>query len=417
MAAPQGCQGAAGDCCAPGSGRCRQPAAQTFQLLAPCSPAAARLAPLLSAAAACSANEPSASGTTEEATAGALLLLHSSSNAPAASAHKRDTPASGQGGSGASRKKGRPPRPKPSDMPPMRVISPVLPASLPFCGWGTMVQQAEEPSLVVVHEEDEHHVQRLAEQTAIVVAQKRRQVRPSSPEPVANAIPKCINTGFWPSHVFFPGQPGGPFVKNPLDHRSIAAVKLYDCRSTRCREGGCCTKLTELEVLEVRQEHNNGSACSPSSCSQKLRAVVQTARNDQVKGGYDTVKISLKSGNPVTVCLPAWALIAGYTGAVFKKVLHEVTTTPAASLVPFEPQLHPREQEAQDIQLVRSYIHDVLVNAHEHQPVASLGCSSGKQTCLTKRPWKARPPPRTALEPPFSSSQTAQAALTRRHFS
>ena len=51
---------------------------------------------------------------------------------------------------------------------------------------------------------------------------------------------------------------------------------------------------------------------------------------------------------------------------------------------------HAREQEAQATQLARSYIHDVLVIAHENQPVAALGCSSGKQTCLVKQPWKVR---------------------------
>ena len=242
---------------------------------------------------------------------------------------------------------------------------------------------------MVAHGEGERHAERHAERTA-VAAPKQRQVRPFSPEPAGATNQKNANTGFWHSDVFFPGQRGGQLVKNPLDHASVAAVKLYDCTSPRCRKGGCCAKLTELEVLEVRQEFNNGSPTSPSSDPEKLRAVVQAACNEQVTGGYDTVKISLWSGNPVVVCLPAWALIAGFTGRAFRKVLSDISASPSGSLVPFKPQLHPREQEALDIQLVRSYIHDVLVDAHEQQPVASLGCSSGKQTCLTKRPWKVR---------------------------
>ena len=391
MAAPQGRQSAAGDCCGPGGCSGRQPATPTLQVPPSC--AAARLdgdralAPLLNAAAACIANELSASSDREEAAASFLLLLQSSSQTPTAAGHKRDTPASGAGGSVTSRKQVRPSRPKPSELAPMRVMNPISPGSLAkvssLTGWDPL---AEEPSLVD-HGQGKRHAERHVERTA-VAAPKQRQVRPISRTTADNTMLKCQNTGFWPSHVFFPGQPGGQsVVKNPLDHQSVAAVKLCDCKSTRCRAGGCCAKLSELEVLEVRQEFNNGCSTSPSSDPEQLRAVVQAARNDQVGGGYDTVKISLRSGNPVEVCLPAWALIAGFTGAAVKKAL---ATTCGGSLVPFKPQLHAREQEAQATQLARSYIHDVLVIAHENQPVAALGCSSGKQTCLVKQPWKVR---------------------------
>ena len=466
MAAPQGRQSAAGDCCEPGSLSSGPLSAQMLQVPAPCTPAAARLRPLLSTAAACSASEPSAPGEREEGTVAALLLLHSSAMAPTTTGHKRDASADGPGGSVMpARKQGRPPRPKPSDMPVMRVDDPISPGSRAAFGYDPLDDQEEEPSLVVTHgggerqakrqgrpprpkpsdmpamrvdnpispgsraafgyepledqEEEpslvathgggERQAKRHAEQTALATT-KQRRVRPFSPQPGGSTIIRDVNTGFWPSDVFFPGQPGGRHVKDPLDHRSVAAVKLYNCTSTRCRDGGCCTKLSDLDVLEVRQEYNNGSAASSSSDPEKLKAVVQAARNDRVKGEYDTVKISLKRGDPVHVCLPAFALIAGYTGSALKKALHDMSAAPSGSLVPCTPQLHPREKEAQDIMLARSYIRGVLTSAHEQQPVTSLGCSSGKQTCLTKRTWKVHAPCRTALEHTFRPGRTARTA-------
>jgi len=296
----------------------------------------------------------------------------------------------------------------------MRVMNPVSPGSLAVCGWDPLADPAAGHPLEAAHGEGdsraEQHAERDAERTA-VAAPKQRQVRPISSEPASATILKDLNTGLWHSDFFFPGQRGGQVVKNPLDHASVVAVKLYDCTSNRCRGGGCCAKLSELEVLEVRQEFNNGSPTSPSSDPEKLRAVVQAARNEHVLGGYDKVKISLKSGSPVVVCLPAWGLIAGFTGSAFRKVLREISLAPSGSLVPLKPQLHPRELEAQDIQLARSYIHDVLVEAHEQQPVASLGCSSGKQTCLTKRPWKVR-----ALAERRSNTPSVQAAQRVPHY-
>ena len=224
MAAPQGRQSAASDCCGPGSCSGRQPAAQTLQVPASCTSAAAHLALLLSAAAACSANEPSASGEREEATVGALLLLQSSSKAPTATGHKRDTPASGPGGSATARKQGRPPRPKPSDMPPMRVINPISPGSQAVCGWHPLADPVAEPPLVVAHGEGERHAERHAERTA-VAAPKQRQVRPISPEPAGATILKNPNTGFWHLDLFFPGQRGGQVVKNPLDHTRPARTR------------------------------------------------------------------------------------------------------------------------------------------------------------------------------------------------
>ena len=229
----------------------------------------------------------------------------------------------------------------------------------------------------------------LAEQTAIA-APRQRRVRPITPQPAEDSLLKDRNTGYWRTEVFFPGQPGGQTVKDPLEHQSVAAVKLYNCKSTRCRDGGCCAKVTDLQVLEVRQQYSNGSATSPCSDPQKLMAVVQAARNDRVQGGFDLVKITLKTSDPVHVCVPAFALIAGYTGSALKKALHDLSAARSGSLVPSNPQLHPREKEAEDDLLVRSYIRDILTSAHEQQPVTSLGCSSGVQTSLTRRPWKVR---------------------------
>ena len=222
--------------------------------------------------------------------------------------------------------------------------------------------------------------------TDCLALSKRRQRRPSDVAQPAASFSKDPNTGFWRTEDFFPGQGGDVAIKDPLDHGSVQAVRQYDCRSTRCEHGGCCSKITELEVLQVRQQCNNGRATS-SSDTARLMAVVRAARDSGVKGGYQTVKIDMAYSNPVHVCLPAWALIAGYTGSAFKKALADVAKEPLGYSAPPPLLLAPREQEKLQTGLVRSYIHNVLCAAHEQQPVAALGSTNGRETVVYKQSW------------------------------
>ena len=133
------------------------------------------------------------------------------------------------------------------------------------------------------------------------------------------------NTGYWKTDLFFPGQ-HGKSIKDPLDHNSVRAALNYNCRSPRCSEGKCCQQLLELDVLELRQQYNNGSLLSSSSDAAKLLKVIDAARDERAKGGYGTVRLTLKNGKPVDVCLPSFALLAGYTGSAFKHALASTST-------------------------------------------------------------------------------------------
>ena len=190
------------------------------------------------------------------------------------------------------------------------------------------------------------------------------------------------NTGYWKTDLFFPGQEGRS-IKDPLDYDSVRAVLNYNCLSPRCSKGNCCAQLLELDVFEVRQRFNNGSLLASASDAAKLKKVVDDARDERAKGGYGTVKLNLRNGVPVDVCLPAFALIAGYTGRALKTAL----ASDSISVCAAEPVLTSREREVEAVSMVRSYIHNVLVAAHEQQPVASLGSATGKETVLNKQVW------------------------------
>ena len=215
------------------------------------------------------------------------------------------------------------------------------------------------------------------------------------------------NTGYWETDLFFPGQKDKR-IKDPLDHRSVRAVAQYVCYSSRCKNGDCCSKLGELDVMQLRQSVNNGSVMASASDPQKLSAIVQEARDDSVAGGFRPVKIGFREGSPVDVCLPAWALLAGYTGATLKKALSASAepTRPAATCS--APSVSAREREQSALSTCRAYIHNIVCAAHEMQPVASLGSTTGKETVVNKQSWAVkfnkmkdwfRAPPRNA-EPP-----------------
>ena len=228
-------------------------------------------------------------------------------------------------------------------------------------------------------------------------------------------LQRDINTGYWHSDLFFPGQQGKR-IKDPLDHASVRAARSYVCYSSRCKKGDCCSQLEELDVMELRQRYNNGSATSSCSDVDQLSAVVRAARDNSVAGGYRTVTVSFKNGSPVDVCLPAFGLLAGYTGAALK---HAMSGTAArastAAVVPLATS--KREREATALSMCRSYIHNVLCAAHEQQPVASLGSSTGRETVVNKQTWQTkvdnmntwfRAPPRNTEPPNVSLSQFKQ---------
>ena len=232
--------------------------------------------------------------------------------------------------------------------------------------------------------------------------------RAPEPEHELRKAQRSSSTGYWKTSLFFPGQEEKS-IKNPLEHSSVRAVRGYDCTSPRCTKGDCCSKLTELDVLEVRQTYNNGSPLSSCSDAEKLKQVVNACRDERAQGDYRPVMLKLKNGAPIDVCLPAFALIAGYTGTALK---HALASTSAVVLFE-EPVQHKREREAQDVTLVRTYIHNVLCESHEQQPVASLGSSTGRETVLNKQTWKQKKrnmelwfkaPPRNTNPPNISTA-------------
>ena len=195
------------------------------------------------------------------------------------------------------------------------------------------------------------------------------------------------STGYWKTDMFFPNQ-STTAIKNPLNHDSVRACKSYCChRNHGCAKSDCCSQLSDLEVLQVRQTYSCGSALAPCSDPKKLERVISEARDERAPGGFRTVKVELQNGTTCAdVCISAFALIAGYTGSAFKKALSG-GSAPAAQQ---QPTLHGREKEHFNVTLVRAYITEVVTNAHEMQPVASLGSVSGKQTVVKKAPWREK---------------------------
>ena len=193
------------------------------------------------------------------------------------------------------------------------------------------------------------------------------------------------NTGYWKTELFFPNGPSEH--PDPLDHDAVRAARTYCCHGHfKCADGDCCRKLQDLEIMDLRCRFNNGSKEASHSDSERLRDVLRASRDGNAPGGFQKVAVSCCNGGKQDVCVAAFALCAGYTGSAFKKALKCIKESPMPLAVR-GPKQHAREDEALAVSITRQYISKVLCEAHEMQPVASLGSATGKQTSLVRSTW------------------------------
>ena len=227
-----------------------------------------------------------------------------------------------------------------------------------------------------------------SEQSDDPTADARRKKRPKYPESKTGQLKAWQtnpHTKLWSNEVFFPGQERLR-VKDPMKESSVLVAMTYCCYNTfGCKVGDCAAQLSALTVDRIRKEYSNGSLTTPCSDTTKLDDMVQKSRDSSARGGFRPVLLKSPGGDVCyQVCIGAAALICGYTGRTFRQATQKA---PRSDWQPAGASAGEQEREKEYISRVRSYIHDVVCNQHEQQPVTSLGNQSGKETVLNKESW------------------------------
>jgi len=205
-----------------------------------------------------------------------------------------------------------------------------------------------------------------------------------------------LNTGLWKTSFAFPGQNDSSGTKDPMQHAAMEAARHFVCLGPGCQNGQCGLQLGALDVNRLRETLAPKTKCGGSD-TDILRNIIAQHRDVLAPGAHRRVLVPVGgSGSEckVDVCMPAFAVLGGYTGGTYKKIRQQAAdrAVPGRELVPAGSGAlaSKRERETEVISMTRAYIDGVLASQHEMQPVASLGSTTGQQTAINKQSWPKR---------------------------
>ena len=211
-------------------------------------------------------------------------------------------------------------------------------------------------------------------------------------------IPQRCSNGLW-SHAFaFPDQDTNSH--DALADSSCEAVPKFSCRGIRgCKRGDCCSLLTGIQVLKQRQAQQDDMVVSGVNSSEAAVCIRKRLEQDILPyydvnlGGWKEVPLPVSSATQIHVCVAAYCLIRGYSGATASRAIRHVSDgyvkrNEAIIRLSSGPARGLYKARAEEEIILKRYIHGLQFSKGECQPVP--GAHHDKVTHLTRKSMKAK---------------------------